>query len=450
MISMISLPLRKWYLLGILLVAFLILSACRTESADSSELALVWEAWDVVKSSYVDGQSLDSKQAAGGMITNMLDAHEKPTYPFLTELEDVRSRRPRDVPAELTDVWKAWTLFQEKWPEVSSGDLSNAAISGMLGSLGSTSTAHLNNEDYRRVQQRLEGSYTGIGAFVAMVEDQFVMSPMEESPALKAGVEVGDVVLEVDGEPVGGKTVDEVINQVRGPVGTKVTMLLERAGEEEPIELSIIRGDISVSTVDRQLLPGAIGHIYISDFRDNTPDEVLDALEQLQQVDMLALILDLRDNPGGSIESAHKVVSQFLPEGLFMYEIDKDGVRADRLVEEGGLATKELPMVVLVNQLTASAAEAVAGAIQDAERAEIFGTSTFGKGSASKFEQLSDGSAIYLPVSHWYTPQGRLIEGSGITPDTEVDFTPEDRLSQVDVQLVEAYDYLNSLLPLFR
>ena len=380
----------------------------------------------------------------------MLDAHEKPAYPFLTDLEGVRGRRPKDVPSELTDVWKAWTLFQEKWPEVSSGDLANAAIAGMLDSLGSTSTAHLNNEDYRRAQERLEGSYTGIGAFVAQIEDQLVMSPMEESPALKAGVEVGDVVLEVDGKSVEGKSVDEVIDQVRGPVGTKVTMLLERAGEEEPIELSIIRGDISMSSVDRQLLPGAIGHIYISDFRDNTADEILDALEQLKQVDMLALILDLRDNPGGSIESAHKVASQFLSDGLFMYEIDKDGVRKDWLVEEGGIATNDLPMVVLVNQLTASAAEAVAGAFQDAERAEIFGTNTFGKGSASIFQQLSDGSAIYLPVSHWYTPQGRLIEGSGVTPDTEVGLTPEDRFSQVDVQLVEAYDFLNSLLPLFR
>jgi carboxyl-terminal processing protease len=146
------------------------------------------------------------------------------------------------------------------------------------------------------------------------------------------------------------------------------------------------------------------------------------------------------------VEAAQAVASQFLPEGLIMYEVGSDGRRTDWRVNAGGIATDDLPMVVLVNEMTASAAEVVAGALQDAGRAKIVGAGTLGRGSANEFEELSDGSALYLPVTHWYTPSGRLIQGRGIAPDIEVGIIPEDRVSGVDSQLLEAYNYLNGLL----
>ena len=277
-----------------------------------------------------------------------------------------------------------------------------------------------------------------------------ILLPMNNSPAERAGIEAGDIVLEVDQEPVEGRSFQEVVEIVRGPVGTKVALLIERADEEEPREINVIRGDISVESVDRRLLPGAIGHIFISDFQETTPDEMLDILEELQQVDMLALILDLRSNVGGSTESAQKVASQFLSAGLFMYEVDRYDRRTDWHVQEGGIATEGLPMVVLVNELTSGAAEALAGSLQDAGRAKILGNKSLGKGSENVFKELSDGSAIYIPVSYWYTPTGKPIKGVGIEPDIEVDLTEEDMALGVDTQLTEAYDYLDSLLPSFR
>ncbi len=444
----------KDWLLGaflLLIVASLSLVACRPEASSADEASLVWEAWALINNSYVEADTLDSEQVAGAMITKMLEVSEKPPYPFLTELAEVRAKPPRGVPKELADVWRAWVHFMEKWPEESPQMLADAAVDGMLASLGDPSASHLTSEAYHRQQERLQGSYEGIGAFVTIEDGKIVLSPMDDSPALRAGLEVGDVVLEVNGVSVEGRSLQEVVDEVRGPVGTKVALRIERPGEDEPLEKNVIRGDIDMVSVDRRLLPGAIGYIYISEFQANTPDEVVDILEELRLVDMLALILDLRSNPGGSIESAQKVASQFLSEGLFMYEIDRDENRKDWHIEEGGAADiGELPILVLVNEATTSAAEAVAGALQDAERAKIVGTRTFGKGSASQFFKLSDGSAIYVPVSHWYTPLGNLIQGTGIVPDVEVEITAEDRLVGLDSQLLEAYEYLNDLLPHFR
>ena len=436
----------------IILLASLLLVACRrpdasySGEADLVEADLVWEAWSVVNNSYVEADELDSEAVSGAMITHMLEASDIPHYPFLTELSEGRSRVPRSVPGELGDVWKAWSLIRAKSPQVESSLLTHAAIDGMLASLDDDTVAHLTPEAYKRATERIDTAYQGIGAYVAVNEGRIVVSPMQGSPADRAGLEQGDVILEANGQPVGGKSLEEVVDIVRGASGSQVTLLVEREGETEPIEIQVVRGHIDMLSVDRSLLPGAIGYVIISDFREDTAEELLTVLEDLQRFDMLALILELRNNLGSSLESARMVAKQFLPPGLLMYEIDRAGERTDWTVPDGGVATSELPMVVLVNELTGSAAEVVAGALQDAQRAKVVGTGTVGKGSASEFEELSDGSALYLPVSHWYTPSGSLIQGQGIRPDIEVLMAPEDRALGVDSQLREAYTYLDSLL----
>ena len=451
---MIPISKQKLSLVGVFILASLLVSvtfiSCRQEASSSDEISLAWESWGLITDFYVEGDTLDSKEATGNAVISMLDAAGKSAYPFLTELSSIRARPPGDVPGGLTDVWKAWVLLNEKWPDVDNKLLAYAAVEGLLETIGDDSAVHLTPESYDRAEERLKGSYYGIGASVATREGKMILLPMNNSPAERAGIEAGDIVLEVDQEPVEGRSFQEVVERVRGPVGTKVALLIERADEEEPREINVIRGDISVESVDRRLLPGAIGHIFISDFQETTPDEMLDILEELQQVDMLALILDLRSNVGGSTESAQKVASQFLSAGLFMYEVDRDDRRTDWHVQEGGIATEGLPMVVLVNGLTSGAAEALAGSLQDAGRAKILGNKSLGKGSENGFKELSDGSAIYIPVSYWYTPTGKPIKGVGIEPDIEVDLTEEDMALGVDTQLTEAYDYLDSLLPSFR
>ncbi len=452
---MIRIPGRKFSLIGVFILTFLLAAvtfiSCRQEEIGSSgEVNLAWESWGLITEFYVEGDTLDSKEATGNAVMSMLAAAEKSAYPFLTELDGIRARPPGDVPGGLTDVWKAWVLLNEKWPDVDNKLLADAAIRGLLETIGDDSAVHLTPESYDRARERLKGSYFGIGASVANREGKMVLLPMNDSPAEKAGIESGDIVLEVDREPVEGKSFQEVIERVRGPVGTRVTLLIDRADEEGPMEINVIRGDIGVESVDRRLLPGAIGHIFISDFQENTPDEMLDVLEELQQVDMLALILDLRSNVGASAGSAQKVASQFLSEGLFMYEVDKNGRRKDWHIQEGGIATERLPMVVLVNELTGGASEALAGSLQDAGRAIVLGKKSLGIGSENVFKELSDGSAIYIPVSYWYTPSGKPIKGVGIEPDIEVDFTEENSAFGVDAQLTRAYDYLDDLLPSFR
>ena len=439
-------------LLLVLSLSMLPLLACRSEAGTSGDLDLVWETWRLIKSSYVEGDAVDSQRAAGAMIIGMLEAGGLHPYPFLTELDSVEGRPPGDAPVELADVWRAWTLMSERSPGLDSTLLAEAAIDGLLSSLGDDTVVRLTQEAYDRAQEDLRGNYQGIGALVAVQDGSIALSPMPDSPAERADLQPGDVLVEVDGEPVEGKALQEITDQVRGPSGSVVNLLVERLGEEEPVEVLVSRGVIHEETVDRSLFPGAIGYIYISDFADSTYEDVLDVLEELKQVDMLGLVLDLRGNPGGSVESARKVASQFLSGGLFLYEIDRDGQRKDWFIEEGGIYAdaETLPMVVLVNGLTGGESEAVAGALQDANRAQVLGTRTLGKGSANVYEELSDGSAISIAVSHWHRPSGRLIQGTGIEPDIEVDLTQEDLVFGVDPQLTQAYEYLDQLLPEFR
>ena len=317
--------------------------------------------------------------------------------------------------------------------------------------LGDTSARHLTTEAYTRAQEDLTGSYEGIGAIVQIQnDDPTILAIMDGSPAQRAGLQAGDTILNVDGQPVKDIPIDEVVEQVKGPSGTKVALLIDREGEEESREINVTRAAIDIPSVDVQLLPGGIGYLYIAEFRENTYDEVLDSLERLSTTDFLALILDLRGNPGGSLEAARKVASQFVSDGLFMYQIDQQGTRTDWLIEEGGIATKDLPIAIIVNTFTASAAEAVAGALQARKRATLMGTETFGKGLAGVYRVLTDGSAIYLPVAQWFTPNGRLFQGKGIEPDIEVVLTAEDQASGRDSQLIEAYNHLDSRLPPFR
>ena len=437
-------------ILVLLSAAVLVGVACRSEDTTPSEAGLVWEAWAIVRDSYVQGGSLDSTQATGNMILGMLDTVEQPAYPFLTELTSSRGRMPEDVPEEISDVWKSWTLIIDKWPDAESDVLSEAAIQGLLKGLSDDTIAYLSPEEYQRAKELLEDTYQGIGAFVAILDGRVALSPMDDSPAEKAELKPGDVILGVEGEPIEGKSLQEVVDLVRGPVGSKVTLTIERLGDDEPFDVAVFRDEIGIDTVDRRLLPGGIGHITITDFKKQTPDEFLDGLEELKQIEMLALILDLRGNQGESIEAAQEIVSQFLTDGLFMYEVDKDDSRTEWPIEPDGIATTDLPIAVLIDALTGNVAEAVAGSLQEAERAEIIGTRTLGKGSLSVFKELSDGSAIYLPISLWYTPGGKLIQGNGVEPDIEVALTVQDIQQQIDSQLSEAYNYLDGLLPHFR
>lgn len=440
-------------IISILLTFQLLCIACVQTKEPSKDLSIVWEGWEQVKNSYVEFESLNLDEINGSIITSMLKATGKPSYPFLKELNEIKRVPPRKVPQELSDVWKAWKLFEQKWPNVDLNIISDAALEGMVKSLGVPSAQHFTPEAYKRTKEALKGSFEGIGAYLGRSDDTvFIVSVIKNGPAERAGIKVGDIIQQVNGTSLEGYTVDEAIEIVRGPEGTKVILKVARSGENTK-EFEIIRGNINLPTVDVQLFPGAIGYIVVAQFSDTTGDAFVGALENLRKAEALALIVDLRNNPGGSVKAARTVASQFLDDGLLMYEIDKDGKRTDVIVEEGGIATENFegfPLVVLINEFTASTAEVVSGALQDNDRAQLMGVTTIGKGSNHVFHELTNGAAMYLPVSEWFTPSGQVIQGKGIQPDIVALLSREDITERIDSQLSRAYEYLNSILPPFR
>ncbi len=445
------------------LMAFILLAAllaCGTQEAateSGDEVEVIWEAWEKIDETYASSGGLDSDAVVSSTLARMLELADAGAYPFLTEVGRLRGQVPPGVPEDLADVWRGLVLYQDQWPDVRKPDLVSAAISGMVGGLGEPAASFFDAEAYPQAKETLEesldGSYLGIGARVVAEEDRLLFFPFPDSPAERAGIQDGDALLDVEGIPVAGMSVEEVVDQVKGPEGTKIKVRMERVGEPEPVELEVFRGPISLTSVSSQLVPGGIGYVYISLFRDNTGEQVFEALEELKRFDMLALMLDLRSNPGGSEEAAGDILGQFLePGSLFLSQEDRNGERREQFVRQDleRVDIGEIPIAVLVNQATLGEAEAVAAVLQEADRAVVIGTQTFGKAGTYNFVELDNGSAIYLPVSRWYTPLGKELGGSGVEPDFRVAYQPEEEGLGGEAQFNRAYDYLNDQLPPFR
>ncbi len=431
--------------------------AMNEAAGTGDETGLVWEAWRRIDESYAGTEDLDPDGAVSGAIRGLLELSDAGPYPFLADVGRMWDRVPSGVPDELADLWRGLALYQERWPEVERSDSVEAAISGMVAGLGDPAAAFFDADSYAEARnaldESLKGSYPGIGARVVDQDGQILMFPFPDTPAESAGLEAGDVLLEIEGEPVGGKTVQEVVDQVAGPQGTKVRLLVERSGEPEPLELNVFRGTIDLPSVSTQLAPGGIGYVYISRFLDNTGEQVFEALENLMQYDMLALILDLRTNSGGSAEAAADVAGQFVaPGSVFLNLEDRRGDRREQRIPEDmdRLELEQLSMVVLVDEATIGEAEALAAVLQETGRAVLMGAGTFGSIGTYSFVELSDGSAVYLPTARWYTPAGNLLGTEGVQPDVTVLYDPEAGGVSGESQFNRAYGFLNDQLPPFR
>ena len=442
------------------LVAILALAACSSspKSEEPSDgLALVWEAWEQIGQSYASSDSLDADDVVSGAMRRVLDLVDVDPYPFLTEIGRMRGQPPSHVPGELADLWRAVAKHKATNPDFDPSTVAETAVAGMLDGLGDSSAVFLTASDYPLAKESLEGSvegsYLGIGARVVSQDGQIILFPFSDSPAESAGIEPGDILLAVGGEAVVGQSTQEVVGKVAGPEGTKVALELFRQGETEPVELEVFRGPIELPSVASQLIPGGIGYMRIFRFRDNTGEQVFSALESMNRFDLLALILDIRTNPGGSLAAAEEATGQFLSDdSVFGFLEGQDGKRIEETIDpnENRLDLDGLLLVVLVNEETVREAEIMAGALQDSGRATIFGTPTFGDASAYDFVELSNGSAMYLPVSRWYTPLGTLLGRSGLQPDFEVQSVAEPGGFGGESQFNRAYEYLDGQLPPFR
>jgi carboxyl-terminal processing protease len=329
----------------------------------------------------------------------------------------------------------------------------------MMDALGDTGHSRfLTPEMVRAERRQLSGELEGIGALLQLKDGQpVILAPYDNSPAFKAGLRPGDRILEVNGRDATNWSLNEVVQNVTGPAGTQVELTLQRADSDEIYTVKITRAKINIQNVTMQMLPGTqIAHIRISAFSQNVADNLKSVLRQARRQGATGLILDLRNNPGGLLSQAVGVGSQFLKSGAILLQKDAQGNVQEVPVQGGGLAT-DLPVVVLINGGSASAAEIVAGALQDYERATLVGETTFGTGTVLLNFPLDDGSALLLATELWLTPKGRVIWHEGIAPDvvvemgpdrmpsipeTERNLTPEGLMKVNDPQLLKAIELL--------
>jgi carboxyl-terminal processing protease len=367
-------------------------------------------------------------------------------------VEDILKTEPpqaTSTPADLEDLfspfWQSWDLVHDLYIDqpVSDELMMQGAIKGMMESLGDQHSSYMDPEQYRQANLDIDGSYEGIGAWVDGTGEYLtIVSPMPDSPAEKAGLQPGDQIIAIDGEDMTGIDGSLVIRKVLGPAGTSLTLTIFREGEPEPFDVTLERAQIVIPYVEYEVLDGDIAYIKLFSFSDNGTEEFAAALEDLMSQEPVGLILDLRNNPGGVRDTAVEITSQFIGDGVIMYQEYGDGSRDSFDAVEGGVAT-EIPLVVLINEGSASGSEIVAGAVQDYERGTLVGMVSFGKGSVQNWIPLVDEQGLVrVTIARWLTPKGRTIHELGIEPDIEVEYTEEDFLNELDPQLDKAIEIL--------
>jgi carboxyl-terminal processing protease len=347
------------------------------------------------------------------------------------------SRSPTAAPDELDKIIKVWDIIFEQYvaPEQLDADkLSEGAIQGMIEALDDPHTAYLDADTYQRLVESMEGEYEGIGAHVAIRDEQIIIvAPIPDTPAAEAGILAGDRIMKIDGQSTEGMSLEEAVIRIRGAEGTPVSLhILHEGGTEEEL-IEIVRAKIEVPSVYLEM-EGTIAHISISHFAERTAEELGTVMQDIDQGNATGIVLDLRSNGGGLLQTVVYVASYFLDEGVVVYIVDRQG-ESKALEVLSFIEDTDLPMVVLVDEYSASGSEVLAGALQDYGRATIAGQITFGKGSANNLLELGDDTGLYITTARWLTPNGRLIEGEGLVPDYELD------LEEVDA-VQWAIDYL--------
>lgn len=313
--------------------------------------------------------------------------------------------------------------IQQKYVEdQTSKDLIYGAIKGMVGTLDPHSS-FLTPDEFKQFQLETRGSFTGVGIEITLKDGVLtVVSPIEDTPAFRAGIQAGDQIVKIDGKATKDMTLLDAVRLIRGPTGSTVVLTIAREGQKEPKDISIVRGLIPLRSVRFESLDPPFGYIRISNFQADTADSVRNALLELQKgpKPIKGLIMDLRNNPGGLLDQSVRVSDLFLKGGLIVSTKGKMEEQNMDFSANRDVAAKDYPMIVLVNEGSASASEIVAGALQDQRRALILGAKTFGKGSVQTIIPLPDGSGLRLTTARYYTPSGRSIQATGIEPDVVV------------------------------
>jgi carboxyl-terminal processing protease len=324
-------------------------------------------------------------------------------------------------------------------------ELINGAINGMIETLDPFSS-YLLPDEYDDMKLEFDGHFSGIGIVITIRNEELtIVSPIKDTPGERIGLESGDIIKDIDGISTKDMSIDKAVSLMRGDEGTEVVLTIKREKEDEPLEFTIIRDDIEIPYVESEMQTDEIGYIIISQFAKDVGIKVEKTIKELISQGSKALILDLRNNPGGLLNEAIKVASNFIDNGIVVSVGQRDGSKKN-FYTDNRINAVDLPMVVLINGGSASASEIVSGAIQDLERGKLIGTKSFGKGTVQSVIPLQDGSALRLTTARYYTPSGRFIHDKGIEPNIEIDINKE---CNSDIQLEEAIDYLETQLLLY-
>lgn len=325
--------------------------------------------------------------------------------------------------------------------DVDQEELRSGIYEGYISGLDDPYSVYYDEKATEEMMETTSGEYDGIGAVMSQNLETGVITVSqvyEGSPAEKAGIRAEDILYKVDGEEVTDRELNEVVTDIKGEKGTKVTLTLLRGEKREEIETVAVRETLEYRTVSSEMMDDGIGYIQITEFDGVTYDQYTEAYAELEDQGMQGLIVDLRGNPGGNLDTVCDILDTILPEGLIVYTEDKEGTRDEKVSDEEHQI--DIPMAVLVNGYSASASEIFSGAVQDYGLGKIVGTQTYGKGVVQQIFDLKDGTSVKLTISEYFTPKGRSIDGEGITPDVEVEYEYDEENPDKDNQLEKALD----------
>jgi carboxyl-terminal processing protease len=368
-------------------------------------------------------------------------ASQQPIPPLT--FDTVSSNQPQDV--DFGVFWEVWNAIETRfYYDLPQEDVRMyGAIDGLLKTLDDPYTGFVTPDVARILREDNTGTFEGIGAYVEEAPEGGVhlIRVFEDSPAEKAGLLSGDVIVAVDGQDITDMILNEALLLIRGPAGTEVTLTVFREGETELLDFTAVRGEIEIPTVETKMLEGDIGYVALFEFNSRSSARLEAATEDLIKQGAKSLILDLRNNPGGFLDQSVNVADLFLAKGLVLIQRDVDGNVVEHTSRNGD-PFEDIPLVVLINGNSASASEIVAGAIQDRQRGTLIGETSFGKGSVQLLFDLSDGSQLRVTYANWFTPNDNSISAQGITPDIIVE-TPTEPTG-TDIQLERAVEFLST------
>ncbi|MCF8011477.1 MAG: S41 family peptidase [Clostridiales bacterium] len=336
---------------------------------------------------------------------------------------------------------KVYSTVHSKYLEpTSTTELMDGAMKGMVESLDDPYSSYLDAETYSYLREQIRGTFGGLGILVGIKDNYLtVVRAFEDTPASKGGIKAGDKIAAIDGKDAEGMDLETAVSMMRGPVGTEITLSLLRESQEQPVEVTIKREEISVPTVEGHMVKDtSVAHISVAQFNQKTPEELNAVLDKLKKKNMKSIVLDLRNNPGGELKAAKKIADKFIPRGPIVYVDYRSGKDITFKADDKYL---DLPVVVLVNKNSASASEIVAGAIKDTDSGELVGTTTFGKGIVQTVFPLDNGAALKLTTARYLTPDKHNIHKKGIKPDVKVKLDKETR---DDAQLQKALEILSN------